>query len=579
MKSTKRQKMNKDTISMYKKLTSLLTRHDKKFLMLLVIFSIFIALVETVGIAAIMPFISVASNFEVIGTNHYYKAVYDFFHFSSEIEFVITFGIVLILFYILRGGLNLLYFYLLAKFANGRTHLLAFRLFENYLGMSYHHFIGKNSSELSKSIVNETHYLTTMITAILMMISELFVVILIYSAMLFVNWKITLLMTVFLGVNALFLVKTVSKKIKTQGVIREKYQKEFFEIINSTFGNYKIIKLQSNDKLILDRFNAASYGSAKSSIIHESLSHFPRIFLETLGFGLIAFVVVYLVFKYQTDISSALGILSMFILGLYRLMPSANRLLNSYNQIMYYHKSLDVIHNDLMYDIESLGDEKIGFDKNIVLQNIDFSYTGDKIVLKNINIEIKKGEKIAFIGPSGSGKSTLVDIIIGLYRPLDGKIAIDNQPLSDANIKDWRKKVGYIPQSVYLFDGTVADNISFGQEYDEKKIKDVLAKAQILEFLEAHQDGIETIVGEGGVKLSGGQKQRIAIARALYQEPEILVLDEATSALDEAIEKEIMNEIYEISQDKTLIIIAHRLSTIDRCEKVYKIENKKLVLQ
>ena len=564
---------------MYKKLTSLLTRHDKKFLILLVIFSILIALVETVGIAAIMPFISVASNFETIHSNQYYKEVYQLFGFSSDVKFVIAFGVLLIFFYIFRGVLNLFYFYLLSKFANGRKHLLAFRLFENYLGMSYHNFIGKNSSELVKSIINETQYLTNMITALLLMISELFVVILIYGAMIYVNWKITLLMTFFLGVNALFLVKTVSKKIKMQGVKREEYQKEFFEVINSTFGNFKMIKLQSNDKLILDKFNMASFGSARSSIIHESLSHFPRIFLETLGFGLISIVVVYLVYKYQSDISGALGILSMFVLGLYRLMPSANRLLSSYNQVMYFHKSLDIVHNDLMYDIESLGDEKIGFDKNIVLQNIDFGYTSDKIVLKNINIEIKKGEKIAFIGPSGSGKSTLVDIIIGLYRPLDGKIAIDNQPLSDANIKDWRKKVGYIPQSVYLFDGTVAENVSFGQEYDEARIKDVLDKAKILEFLQVHQDGIETIVGEGGVKLSGGQKQRIAIARALYQKPEILVLDEATSALDEAIEKEIMNEIYEISEDKTLIIIAHRLSTIDRCEKVYKIVDKRLVLQ
>jgi len=578
MKNIKRQTMQ-NNMSIYKKLNALLTQHDKNFLILLVLFSIFIALMETLGVAVIMPFISVASNFSVIESNNYYKIVYDFFHFHSEVEFVLIFGIVLIFFYILRGALNLFYFYLLSKFAKGRTHLLALRLFENYLGMSYQHFIDKNSSELSKSIINETQYLTSMITALLLMLSELFVVILIYSAMLFVNWKITLLMSLFLGVNALFLVQTVSKKIKIQGVKREEYQKEFFEILSSSFGNFKIIKLQSNDKLLLERFNAASYGSARSGIIHESLSHFPRIFLETLGFGLIALVVVYLVYKYQTDISSALGILSMFILGLYRLMPSANRLLTSYNQIMYYHKSLDVIHNELLHHGENLGDAKITFQEKIVLENINFGYNQEKIVLKDINLEIKKGEKIAFVGASGSGKSTLVDIIIGLYRPLQGKIVVDNQLLSDANIKDWRRKVGYIPQSVYLFDGTVAKNISFGEVYDAKRIEDVLRKAKILDFLQTHQDGIDTVVGEDGIKLSGGQKQRIAIARALYQNPEILVLDEATSALDEEIEKEIMNEIYEISEDKTLIIIAHRLSTIDRCEKVYKIVDKRLVIQ
>ncbi|MCT7495753.1 ABC transporter ATP-binding protein [Aliarcobacter cryaerophilus] len=563
---------------MYKKLNSLLTKHDKRFLFLLVFFSVFIALIETIGIAAIMPFISVASDFEVIQTNEYYKIIYDIFNFDSNINFVISFGILLIIFYLLRGGLNLFYLYMMSKFSKSRMHLLAFRLFENYLGMSYHQFILKNSGELSKTIINETQYLTFVIYSILLMISEIFVVLFIYSAMLFIDWKITLAMTIFLLLNALFLIKTISKKIKIQGVLREKFQKDFYEIINSTFGNFKLIKLQSNDKVILDRFNNVSFSFARSGIIHESLSHFPRIFLETLGFGLIAIVVVYLVYKYQTDISSGLGILSMFVLGLYRLMPSANRLLSSYNLIMYYHKSLDLIYNDLMYDGENLGDKKISFNHNINLKNINFGYSENKIVLKDINLDIKKGEKIAFIGPSGSGKSTLVDIIIGLYRPISGQIFVDNSIIDESNIKDWRKKVGYIPQSVYLFDGTVAENIAFGKEFDEKNIKEVLEKAKILDFLETHQDGIHTFVGEGGIKLSGGQKQRIAIARALYQEPEILVLDEATSALDEEIEKEIMDEIYEISQNKTLIIIAHRLSTINRCEKVYKIENRKLVL-
>lgn len=467
---------------------------------------------------------------------------------------------------------------MMARFSKGRSHLLAFRLFENYLGMPYHQFINKNSSELSKIIISETQYLTVMISAVLLMISEIFVVILIYAAMLYINWKITLAMTFFLAINALFLVKTISKKIKNQGKIREKYQKKFFETLSSTFGNFKIIKLQSNDKLIIDMFKSISYSFARSGIVHETLANFPRIFLETLGFSLITLVIVYLIFQYEHDISHALGILSMFVLGLYRLMPSANRLLTSYNQILYYHKSLDLIHTDLMYDGEKLGNEKIAFKQKIVLQYLSFGYSSEKKLLENINLEITVNDKIAFIGPSGSGKSTLVDIIIGLYRPLSGKIVVDGNDINDTNIKAWRKKVGYIPQSVYLFDGTVAQNIAFGNEYDEAKIKTVLEKAKILDFLEYYQNGIHTVVGEGGIKLSGGQKQRIAIARALYQDPEILVLDEATSALDNAVENEIMDEIYNLSNDKTLIIIAHRLSTIDRCQKVYKIENNHLTL-
>jgi len=564
---------------LYKKLNTLLTKNDKKFLVYLVFFSIFIAIIETIGVTAIMPFISVASDFTLIQSNEYYKFVYDLFEFSNNINFVLTFGFFLILFYIMRGIFNLSYFYMLSRFSKGRTHLLAYRLFENYLGSSYKEFIKRNSSELSKIIINETQYLTIMISAILLMFSEIFVIIFIYIMMLYVSWKITLVMTIILLLNALFIIKTISKKIKIQGKLREEYQKKFYEIINSTFGNFKMIKLQSNDKVIVDRFNTASYGFAKSNITHETLSHFPRLFLETIGFGLVAFIVIYLVYKNQTDISSAMGILSMFILGLYRLMPSVNRLLTGYNQIQYYHKSLDIIHTDLVYDGEELGDENIKFNKKITLKNLSFEYVENKKVLNDINLDIIKGDKIAFIGSSGSGKSTIVDIIMGLYRPIEGTICIDDNILTEINIKSWRKKIGYIPQQVYLFDGTVAQNISFGLEYDELKIKEVLKKAKILDFLESDQDGIDTFVGEGGIKLSGGQKQRVAIARALYSNPEVLVLDEATSALDEKVEKEIMKEIYEVSIDKTLIIIAHRLSTIRNCNKVYRIENKQIITE
>jgi ABC-type multidrug transport system fused ATPase/permease subunit len=191
-----------------------------------------------------------------------------------------------------------------------------------------------------------------------------------------------------------------------------------------------------------------------------------------------------------------------------------------------------------MYDIEQLGDEKIKFQKDIILENISFEYDENNLVLNNINLKIVKGEKIAFVGESGSGKSTLIDIILGLYKPKNGYLIIDNKKINDNNIKSWRNQIGYIPQSVYLFDGTVAQNVAFGNTIDSEKVIEVLKYANIYEFLNT-KDGIDTKVGEGGVMLSGGQKQRIAIARALYTNPEVLVLDEATSALDNETEEKI----------------------------------------
>jgi ATP-binding cassette subfamily B protein len=367
--------------------------------------------------------------------------------------------------------------------------------------------------------------------------------------------------------------RTVSKIIKKQGEKREFFQRRFFHVIHTTLGNFKMIKLRGNEEKILKRFANASSGFARANIVNEALSHFPRLFLEAVGFSLVAFIVIYLVFKYQTDIAGAFGLLSMFVLGLYRLMPSVNRIMTSYNQVLFHAKSLEIVHNDLFYEVEDLGDEPISFEKEIKLEGLSFGYNESQLVLKDIDLTIRKGAKVAFTGESGSGKSTLVDLIIGLYRPRKGRILVDDTPLDERNVRAWRRKIGYIPQQIYLFDGTVAENIALEEPMDEDRMIEVLKQANIWEFLHKHHMGLATRVGDGGVKLSGGQKQRIAIARALYTDPVILVLDEATSALDNETEARIMEEIYRISQDRTLIVIAHRLSTLEKCEQQYVIEN------
>ena len=527
---------------------------------------------ETVGVGIIMPFITVASDFSKIESNRYINFIYNLTH-TDKLHFVVYFGILLIFFYIVRAVANLTYFYLLNRFSQGRYHLLAYRLFESYIGMDYKKFLDKNSAHLTKNIVNEASNLVQIISSFLFMMSEVFVLIMIYGMLLYVNWKMTLLLTLFLLVNVVLLKIFVSTKIKKSGDEREKFQKRFYEIITSSFGNFKIIKLKSKDKDILDKFAKASFGFAKANIKNQTLSQFPRLFLEMIGFSLVAIIVVYLIIKYQTDIKGALPVLMVFVLGLYRLMPSVNRIFNAYNQLLFYQNSLHIIHKEFMYEPEELGDEEIEFKDKIELKDIEFSYQKDKPIIKGVNLSIKKGEKVGIIGDSGSGKSTLVDIILGFYKPDGGEIRVDDVRLDESNIKSWRKKIGYIPQNIYLTDGDVASNVAFLEEMNEKRVKEVLAQANILDFLEKYHDGIYTKVGENGVKLSGGQKQRIAIARALYADPELLVLDEATSALDNETEEKIMKEIYKIGQDKTVIIIAHRVSTLDGCDRVAKLEN------
>ncbi|ECL2348730.1 TPA: ATP-binding cassette domain-containing protein [Campylobacter coli] len=560
---------------MLKKIFFILSKEDKKFLFSLLLFSVFISFIESFAISLVMPFITLASDFSYFDRNKYLIQLKDYLALPV-FEIIVYFGVVLIVFYVLRALLNSYYFHLLARFSKGRYHAIAYKVFAKFLNTDYENFTQKNQSEILKSITGEVYNLSTMISSFLLMMSEIFVVLLLYTLMLLVNYKITLFLSLFMIINAFILIKVLSPIVKKAGLKREEAMKNFFEILNTNLNNFKLIKLKTKEDGVLNLFKTQSEIFAKANITNESVSAMPRIYLEGVGFCVLVFIVVFLVFKNQSDISGILATISIFVLALYRLMPSANRIITSYHDLLYYRSSLDIIYQILKQKEESLGEEKIDFDKELRLENLSFGYKDKKNLFTCLNLSIKKGEKIAFIGESGCGKSTLVDIIIGLLSPREGRVLVDKNELNIKNVKNYRQKIGYIPQNIYLFNDSIAKNISFGDEVDEEKLQRVIKQANLEHFVKNLPQGVQTKVGDGGSNLSGGQKQRIAIARALYLDPEILVLDEATSALDTESEARIMDEIYKISKDKTMIIIAHRLSTITRCDSIYRLEHGKL---
>ncbi|EAH5483999.1 ABC transporter ATP-binding protein [Campylobacter coli] len=560
---------------MLKKIFFILSKEDKKFLFSLLLFSVFISFIESFAISLVMPFITLASDFSYFDKNKYLIQLKDYLALPV-FEIIVYFGVVLIVFYVLRALLNSYYFHLLARFSKGRYHAIAYKVFAKFLNTDYENFTQKNQSEILKSITGEVYNLSTMISSFLLMMSEIFVVLLLYTLMLLVNYKITLFLSLFMIINAFILIKVLSPIVKKAGLKREEAMKNFFEILNTNLNNFKLIKLKTKEDGVLNLFKTQSEIFARANITNESVSAMPRIYLEGVGFCVLVFIVVFLVFKNQSDISGILATISIFVLALYRLMPSANRIITSYHDLLYYRSSLDIIYQILKQKEESLGEEKINFDKELRLENLTFGYKDKKNLFTCLNLSIKKGEKIAFIGESGCGKSTLVDIIIGLLSPREGRVLLDENELNMKNVKNYRQKIGYIPQNIYLFNDSIAKNISFGDEVDEEKLQRVIKQANLEHFVKNLPQGVQTKVGDGGSNLSGGQKQRIAIARALYLDPEILVLDEATSALDTESEAKIMDEIYKISKDKTMIIIAHRLSTITRCDSIYRLENGKL---
>lgn len=560
---------------MLKKLFFILSKEDKNFLFFLLVFSVFVSFIETFAISLVMPFITLASDFSYFDRNKYLISLKEYLNIPV-FEIIVYFGAGLIVFYVFRALLNAYYFHLLARFSKGRYHAIAYKVFSKFLNINYEKFTQKNQSEILKSITGEVYNLSTMISSFLLLMSEIFVVLLLYALMLLINYKITLFLSIFMVLNAFILVKILSPIIKKAGARREEAMKNFFEILNTNLNNFKFIKLKTKEDGVLSLFKAQSEAFSKANITNESVAAVPRIYLEGIGFCVLVFIVVFLVLKNESDISGILSTISIFVLALYRLMPSANRIITSYHDLLYYHSSLDIIYQNLRQEEENLGEEKLSFNQELKIYNLSFSYEGKKYLFKNLNLNIKKGEKIAFIGESGCGKSTLVDLIIGLLKPKEGQILIDEQELNANNTKNYRQKIGYIPQNIYLFNDSIAKNITFGDAVDEEKLNRVIKQANLEHFIKNLSRGVQTKVGDGGSNLSGGQKQRIAIARALYLEPEILVLDEATSALDIQSEAKIMDEIYKISKDKTMIIIAHRLSTITQCDKVYRLEHGKL---
>ena len=562
---------------MIKQLKKILNKNEIRRLYFLTFFSIIVSFGEVFGLSMVVPFISIASNKNSLYSNKYLSFFYEVFNFNSYKQFLIVMGIFLIIVFLIKNILNLIFNYLLISFSLKNYYRITSSLMKKYLEYTYQYFIKENSNTLSKNILTECSYVVMVLQSLLLLLGECIVVFTVYIVMLIVNFKITLFVTLFLGFNILIIKLLIINKVKVWGRTRAKAIDDYYKIIGSTFGNYKFIKLLSKYEEVNIDFQKACNNYIKVDKKFQGSQPISKYILETLGFSIVIFLIIAsIIIHDEKGLIKIMPTITVFFIGLYKTLPSINRIVNYYQNVVFYNQSLNIIVKELQKPSEALGNEKIYFTHNIKLDKLIFGYEENKEILKEVSLEIKKGDKVAFIGESGSGKTTLVDSIIGLYVARKGSIYIDNTLLSYKNLKSWRSSIGYIPQEVYLFDGTVEDNVVFGRKYNYENLESALKKAQIWDFLQ-EKKGIKTIVGDKGIMLSGGQKQRIAIARALYNNPEVLVLDEATSALDNETEREIMKEIYEVSENKTLIIVAHRLTTLESCNKIFILDKGKIV--
>ena len=415
------------------------------------------------------------------------------------------------------------------------------------------------------------------------------IVFILFLMLIIVNPVMTIFALVVLGAAYVLIYLIFSKRLKREGRARIAKNEERFKSVGEAIGGIKFIKVLGKESYSLESYNKAAKEFFDAQSWYSIIGSIPKYIMEIVAFGGVLGLVLYFIYSDQMT-NEIIPLIGLFAFAGYRLMPALQGIYSSFTMFRFYQPVLNQIHYDMkeggLADVEVDFKEdfpkQMEFKKEIVLEKISFSYEGDrKSVLKDINMEIGKDMSIGIVGTTGSGKTTLVDIVLGLLTPTGGSIYIDGTKITEDNVKNWQANLGYVPQEIFLCDDSIKKNIAFGyddEEIDMEQVRRVTKMANINELIEKElPDGYDTVIGERGVRLSGGQRQRIGIARALYHDPGVLIFDEATSSLDTVTEKGVLKAIESVSKLKTMIVIAHRLTTVKNCDRIYLIDEGRII--
>lgn len=544
------------------------------------------AFVELVGVSAVLPFISAVLNPDQLLANPLLGGLYTSLGFADIDQYIVFLGVFIILIYIFK---NIYVYYMHSmqyRFTYDNQRRLSYKMMNCYMNQPYLFHLHHNSAELSRNINEDTVSFFEAVLAGLQLASEGGVCV---ALLLFLLWQditITFGVIAMVGVFGFVFLKVFKKRLKAAGRRSRDKQGSTRQAVLEALGGIKEIKVLNRERVFVEEYHKEYRDYAESNRRFKVYAMIPKPVMETIAIsGLL--VIVCIKISLGADAASFIPTISVFAMAAFRMLPSANRIAEYLSRIMFSRPAIDAIYHDLK-EIEGLMEYKkeketrkeIAFQREITVRDISFHYPGtEKQVFSHASLVIPRNQSVAFIGPSGQGKTTLADIILGLLDPQEGAVLVDGVDIREG-MDAWRRKLGYIPQTISLLDASIRDNILFGIEkerIDETRLWEALEEAQLKGFVETLEEGIDTVIGEGGVRLSGGQRQRIGIARALYHNPEVLVLDEATSALDNDTEAAVMEAIDYLAGSKTLIIIAHRLSTIRNCDLVYQIEGGQII--
>ena len=548
---------------------------------------------ETLGVSAMIPVVTaLLTPDELQGYIEEYdflQKICAFLKIESAGEIVMTLLMALIAIYVIKNAYVLFLTYKQNSFITQNRNKMISRVMAEFLNRPYEKYLGADIPTVFRITDSDIPQTFSLILAMLQLASECVVSLLIFAVLLFQDIRMTMFIVVIFGFLTLFIIKVFKPMLNKIGAKNQRIQSRIAKWrIQATYG-LKDVKVLNREEFYIRNYYETGRVGADVARNYAVLNNTPRLLIETV---FIVSMLSYIAFYISSggDAADMLTTLTTFGVAAIRVLPSVNRINTYITEIAYTQPSLDFVYDNLQEGMKTdamLAErkansqvEKLKLEDKIRLNHISFHYPdSDKYIFKDAHMEVPKGKSVGIIGASGAGKSTIVDILLGLLHAQEGEITCDGVDIFK-NYESWLAQIGYIPQAIYLVDETIRENIAFGidaDKIDEERIWKVLEEAQLKEFVEELPEGLDTTIGDRGVRLSGGQRQRIGIARALYNDPEILVFDEATSALDNETEAAVMDAINSFHGKKTMVIIAHRLNTIAKCDMIYKVEDGKLL--
>ncbi|WP_298906199.1 ABC transporter ATP-binding protein [uncultured Psychrobacter sp.] len=576
-------------LKVIKQLFVLLTDKQLKQFYLLQMLVVIMAFTELLGIASIAPFMALVGDISILETNGVFAQLYQLSGLNNPMDFLFYTGVIVLVMLTFSTVISMFTTWRLSIFGARIGTEIADRLYSYYMQQSWQFHASGSSAQLTKQVSTEAARISSQIVQPLMIMNSKLVLALFISISIVIYDPVIAILGLFIFSLAYFvLYRLVRQKLESNGQQLSEVSTQRFRLMNEGFGGIKDVLLLNRSHDFITRFHDSGKVFARAQGTNIAISQVPRYFIELIAFGAMISLVLVLIKVHSGNLGEVLPVLAVYALAAFKLLPALQQIYSSLSQIKGNTAAFEAVKDDLERSFDSqktssdtVVSTPIDLKRSIKLSNIEFTYPGkERRAVDGVNMSIPVNSVIGLVGSSGSGKSTLIDLLLGLLTPQQGGIYVDDVRITADNKRAWQDLLGFVPQSIFLSEGSIAENIAFGipaKDISLKQVNKALNLANLTELVEQLPDGVNTRVGERGVQLSGGQRQRIGIARALYHEAEVLVFDEATSALDGITEKIVMDAIHEFSGQKTIIMIAHRLKTVEKCDLIYFMEHGKII--